>query len=651
MSVSYPAAPGVGPIACPSPSVCYAAGTDSSEGGDVLTTTDAGATWRSDTLPPNVGIITGISCPSVSRCLVAAGVGIVGTGDGGIGWTVLFADTAGATVDAVACPSPSICYAVGQTTSDGRTADAAAIGTTDGGHSWHDFTIPAESVQSGVLTSVACPSTSVCYAIDDDGDYFDTTDGGRTWLGVLPQLEGGYGVGIACPTPARCLTVGETGILLTTDGGVVWTDTPGPTPINGRRPFGLEAVACPSMSVCYATGATGTNDVQGGGEILVTEDGGHSWRVSTTTPWYGGLQGIACPTIGTCFATDDDTRDTPTVAGDVVSTTDGGAMWAAHRLSPGAGQLVDVSCPSATVCFADGGFGILVTTDGGAAWAVRPLPMGSVDPDGLSCPTTLVCYLVASDPSLSARQILGTEDGGYTWRVRATFPLAVAPQAISCPAVDTCVAVGYALLVTTDGGAAWHAATSPDSDTNLTDVACPSITTCYAIGFSDAVVTTDGGRSWRAVVLPSSSGFPSGIACESASSCLIVANVLLCPQLRSDDAACEGAQVDGVDSTADAGRSWLGIPMPTDVNLITAACPSSVVCVAIAYDGQPSSGGVTGQPDDVLVSRSGGTSWATANVPTVTGTLTTMACPTPTTCYVVGQGSGPVGALVLKGTL
>src|ERR1022692_642323 len=42
VSAAYPAVPGVQDMACPSISICYAAGTNSSEAGDVVATTDSG---------------------------------------------------------------------------------------------------------------------------------------------------------------------------------------------------------------------------------------------------------------------------------------------------------------------------------------------------------------------------------------------------------------------------------------------------------------------------------------------------------------------------------------------------------------------------------------------------------------------------------
>src|SRR5205823_244875 len=77
-------------------------------------------------------------------------------------------------------------------------------------------------------------------------------------------------------------------ILLSTDGGRTWRRQPSGTA------YALNRVACLSPSTCVAVGEKGT--------ILRTTDGGHTWR-SQPNPSSGtdnGLAGVACPSPSTC---------------------------------------------------------------------------------------------------------------------------------------------------------------------------------------------------------------------------------------------------------------------------------------------------------------------------------------------------------------
>jgi len=84
VSKSYPAVPGTSAIACPTTTVCYAVGGNSSGTGDILKTTASGATWTKQTLPSGTGDLFGIACPSATRC-TAVGLGsVITTTDGGM---------------------------------------------------------------------------------------------------------------------------------------------------------------------------------------------------------------------------------------------------------------------------------------------------------------------------------------------------------------------------------------------------------------------------------------------------------------------------------------------------------------------------------------------------------------------------------------
>ena len=155
-------------------------------------------------------------------------------------WSVSDSMTAPVTaIQSVACPSSSDCYAVGENSDDEYDTDSGIIlSSTNGGTTWNTQSDPAGSTS---LSNIACPSTTTCYAT---GSYFNgsktsaivvgTTDSGATW-GVenLPTAIIRLTV-ISCPSTTKCFAIGHESnsvyfALVTTDGGASWTTEALPT--------------------------------------------------------------------------------------------------------------------------------------------------------------------------------------------------------------------------------------------------------------------------------------------------------------------------------------------------------------------------------------------------------------------------------------
>ncbi len=144
----------------------------------------AAPSWTAPVLidPASPATLNAISCPSTSLC-----VGVDGSGDlvsssnptGGAGaWTTTDIDGAGGgltSLSAVSCPSSSFCAAVDD---QGDVLWTASPGNAAMGWS-------SASIASGAgLSAIACPSTSLCVAVDGDGNVYTSTDplaGGSTW--------------------------------------------------------------------------------------------------------------------------------------------------------------------------------------------------------------------------------------------------------------------------------------------------------------------------------------------------------------------------------------------------------------------------------------------------------------------------------------
>ena len=118
--------------------------------------------------------VTLFACPSTSACPVldasSKGPGAVAlrTSDGGRRWvSKTLPSTSGKLLNGVACPTTSICEAIGWTpgsevTNASSGSTVVVFRTTDEGASWRSQTVPPGLL---ALSSIACPSPSSCDAV------------------------------------------------------------------------------------------------------------------------------------------------------------------------------------------------------------------------------------------------------------------------------------------------------------------------------------------------------------------------------------------------------------------------------------------------------------------------------------------------------
>jgi photosystem II stability/assembly factor-like uncharacterized protein len=184
-------------LVCPTSRVCYAYyGGFGSNSTAIIKTRDGGVTWRAlrgtnmfalSGVPPHTLVnMGGIACPSARVCYTAQGDArcqcdawgpygtVFGTRDGGKHWGQLYrASGRNYPTGSIACPSVSVCYAVGASQRD-VPADQIILSTKDGGRTWTPQGLPAGPI-------LACPSSTICYAATHAGAAFRTTNGGTTW--------------------------------------------------------------------------------------------------------------------------------------------------------------------------------------------------------------------------------------------------------------------------------------------------------------------------------------------------------------------------------------------------------------------------------------------------------------------------------------
>ena len=239
---------------------------------------------------------------------------ILVTSNGGSTWTSEVVPSAITEGDllSISCVSVSTCEVVGDTSTNFENGSGVILTTTNGGAGsagWKLRTLPENT---GPLESVSCKSVSDCVAVGQQtfqagGEVFYTTDGGSSWnAGTLPTTTptpiGGL-LGIACTSTADCEAVGYIGAqafegtavaLRSSDGGKVWSKPQSvPSGITG-----LNAVSCPSSTVCDAVGDIGVS----GAAAIVTTDSGSKWVKQNLPAQLNYLVAITCPLVNYCQA-------------------------------------------------------------------------------------------------------------------------------------------------------------------------------------------------------------------------------------------------------------------------------------------------------------------------------------------------------------
>jgi hypothetical protein len=294
--------------------------------------------------------------------------------------------------------------------------------------------------------------------------------------------------GVACPSVTVCVVIGvytdssgnEQGLLLTRHGPS-WTASKAPLPPGARPGPGLYRVACPSVTVCVATGVY--TDSSGNTQGLLLTRHQSTWTAAkapvpagTFTSSSVNLSGLACPSATRCAVAGSATGRAP-ADGQVMILTGPGPSWTAARAPFPAGAVINhevemsgVACPSVTVCTATGGYTdssgtvqAMLLTGHGSSWtaARAPVPAGadpSPEPNlwGVACPSVTICLAAGTyrDSPGSEQVMLLTGHQSMWTAAQAPLPSGAAtrpgldpgpPLYISglvCPSAAVCVAVG-----------------------------------------------------------------------------------------------------------------------------------------------------------------------------------------------------------------
>ena len=514
-----------------------------------------GTTWQVQVaaVPVDASGITlnAVSCASTTSCTGVGNFAAKSTKAGGAlaeqwdGTTWVVEPTPGSTLDflyAVACTTPSICTAVGQ------SGFSDPIAERWDGASWTAQTPPsANGALQTDLVGISCPTQNACFATGSahytqgNGSNLTVAEG---WNGDRWAIQTSFNplgatafalAGVSCASARACMAVGyyydAAGTKLTLAeewDGSVWTIRSTPTPTRSTdATFG--AVSCTSAQDCIAVGSYA--DSAGVQSVLAEHWNGRVWSVQPSagpaTAAAAVFNSVSCTTRIACTAAGGYVDG----AGTVVTLVErwNGTNWETQPTPNPSGAIYvafnGVACRDASSCTAvgllvDANFNYLTFAEhwNGTTWEIQPTPnpAGTDGPNGtleggVSCPAAEACTAVGQwspSPAPHPGVTLAERWNGLGWEVQATpNPPAVdaaagthnAPFAgVACPTIDNCTAVGnydsgnangdFLALAEGWNGTSWSVqqAASPVGAfySALRSVACPTPRTCVAVGDS-----------------------------------------------------------------------------------------------------------------------------------------------------------------------
>jgi uncharacterized protein YceK len=295
------------------------------------------------------------------------------------------------------------------TATRGATHSTATTGSTTTTVAKSNWSSPVSVAHGTSLSTVDCPTTTFCLAVDDHGNVFRFN--GATWstAGTTGIATAGAS-SLSCAGPSFCTVLAEGA-----DQVAIWNGSAFGTPTT-LPAQSLDAVGCATPSFCVA--------IDGVGDGYYFD--GSSWS-NRANDW-GSVASISCPSVTFCVS-----------VGVGISTWDGQAWTQPQPFGLVSDNLTGVSCPSVTFCQVVDASGEVETWNG-STWAgpgqvPKPTGAGSggVDLSDVSCPTTVFCAAVGTAGLAAAWS-------GADWASQTVDP-GPSLTSVSCAMATFCVAV------------------------------------------------------------------------------------------------------------------------------------------------------------------------------------------------------------------
>jgi photosystem II stability/assembly factor-like uncharacterized protein len=233
--------------------------------GVIRRTIDGGSTWTIRALPFSDFTVTKIYfLNSIIGYACGSGGTILKTTDGGDTW---IQKTSG---------SSSILFSIFffNPLHGWAAAENSVLITRDGGETWSSTSVPTE----GVIYDISFTNEQEGMLIDASGSTFKSSDGGKSWLRLVPP-SGLYRIGgVKYLSPIRVACFSGQHFSFSTDGGLTWS-------------VSYETGGENIVGMCFADSLTGY--LAGSGKIIKTIDGGSHWSEESMPPTY--VTAIHCP--------------------------------------------------------------------------------------------------------------------------------------------------------------------------------------------------------------------------------------------------------------------------------------------------------------------------------------------------------------------
>jgi hypothetical protein len=271
-----------------------------------------------------------------------------------------------------------------------------------------DWSAPVNVDPSTQISSVSCPSSLFCVAVDDEGD--EVTYNGSSWSSPSGLTEG-ENLGVSCPSTTFCVAVGSGGAEETWNGSS-WH---GPGPV-GSDTLELTSVSCANPNFCVAV------DTNGGADTW----NGATWTGPIAVGSGAAMESVSCTSSTFCIAVNDQGN----------AYTYDGSSWSTHDID-GETVINGVSCTSSTFCVAVDDVGNALTYNG-SSWSSDDID-GSTQLVSVSCATASFC--VAGDTNGKAFTFNGSSWSSVTIDNNVI-------TSVSCPTSSFCAATddgGFAL--------------------------------------------------------------------------------------------------------------------------------------------------------------------------------------------------------------
>ncbi len=297
--------------------------------------------------------------------------------------------------------------------------------STNGGTTWKSVgPSPAPAPEMNFHSIAATSATHAAVLARGDGPVYLTTDGGVTWSDAFEyEIAEAYfdslaffgpekGVAlsdpiyVAYPTYPGEIIDRKFRLFETLDGGTTWA----PIDWAAMLPALPREVAFAASGTCLALGPSNRVYIGTGGantsRVFRSEDGGHTWNVSTTPIASAQAKGIFSVQFrdehsGIAVGGDYNMKNASTA--NAAWTADGGQTWLAPTAFPGGYRSGSAWVPGTpSTAIAVGPTGSDITTDGGRTWQA----FSNASFDTVQCPGRNLCFASGQDGRI-ARMVVG----------------------------------------------------------------------------------------------------------------------------------------------------------------------------------------------------------------------------------------------------